>query len=108
MEVGWEPTAEPVPFAELAPRVVPDATETPATDSESEETITDHYAALQAWTEWSKNQGRVPSERTPNPTGDREESPELAGHPNVWAEGQQGFAPYSQLFSRLKGAKDAL
>ena len=29
-----------------------------------------------------------------------------AAAPGVWAEGQQNFAPYSQLFSRLKQRRD--
>src|SRR5262249_46644141 len=54
IEVGWDPEpapgpteSDPAPVADPAPSAV-----------ESEEAIDDHYAALQAWNEWARNQGR--------------------------------------------------
>lgn len=88
----------------------------------AEQAVDDHYAALQAWNEWASNQGRKPTvaassvelaergaEIIPPPSlADTvgTESP-LEDHPQVWAEGQQTFAPYSQLFSRARQAKDS-
>ena len=79
IEVGWEGTLE-LESEAVEPADVPSAppvtAQTPAgsaspTDAKAvedqenelltEEMIEDHYAALQAWTEWAKNRGRVPS-----------------------------------------------
>jgi hypothetical protein len=84
-----------------------------------EEWVADHYAAIQAWNEWAENQGRI----LPTPedsTGAVENAPPTAAEvspsalgdeipvsPNVWADSQQTFAPYSQLFSRLRPSRDA-
>lgn len=86
----------------------------------AEERVDDHYAALQAWTEWAQNQDRQPVAAQPDPTP-TPYNPEIATHddgpgdrterstpvaPGVWAEGQQSFAPYSQLFTRLRESRD--
>ncbi|HEX8201244.1 MAG TPA: type II secretory pathway protein ExeA, partial [Isosphaeraceae bacterium] len=101
IEVGWEPQAEPA-----SEPLDPD----PATEGGdgSPEPIDDHYAALQAWNEWAQNQGRHPAPASPDaePAGPNSRPAPALGQ-YVWAEGQQGFAPYSQLFSRLSRAKDA-
>lgn len=107
IEVGWEPeaTVQPNSPARLLP---PDPDQPLASD----ELIDDHYAALQAWNEWARNQGRTPRAEAPglqttaDPDGasvseDLLDSPATTPH-DVWAEGQQSFAPYSQLFSRLR------
>src|SRR5262249_1291601 len=82
---------------------------------ESEETISDHYAALQAWNEWAGNQGRVsapstaegtPAPITPDLDAESPSPPLSPGSSDVWAEGQQEFAPYSQLFSRIRQRRD--
>ena len=76
-------------------------------DDDLEEPIHDHYTGLQAWNEWSKNHptGRVGASRpdaASEPTPDASESAIPAEGGTFWAEGRQEFAPYSQLFSRLK------
>ncbi len=83
----------------------------------SEEMIEDHYAALQAWTEWAKNRGRSLS---PSGTAGNEQLERVQGSkiPLVRAKDEQvseefsaqglrpelqhEHAPYSQLFSRLR------
>ena len=120
IEVGWdasdlEPSDESLGAA-VAGRSLPDTGVAVMT----EEPVDDHYAALQAWTEWAKNQGRAsapaPADGLAAVDDDDEggqsaaESDRLStnGHPSVWAEGQHGFAPYSQLFSRLRQSRDSL
>lgn len=72
-----------------------------------EEPIDDHYTTLQAWSEWAARQGRAPVE-TPESTGQAstddgaQPSDTLPQRRNVWAEGEQEFAPYSQLFARSR------
>lgn len=90
----------------------------------TEERIDDRYAAIQAWSEWALNQGREPVSAVPPPEpGGTDEGPadELDAndderprqapvspeHPSVWAEGEHAFAPYSQLFARLRQARDS-
>jgi general secretion pathway protein A len=106
IEVGWEGEADPRP--ESPARVSPaDAPAEPAPHQASaatglgvEEVVDDPYAALQAWAEWSSSQGRgpieVPSSETDGAPLDLE---------RLRVEGAQSFAPYSQLFSRLKEAR---
>ncbi len=91
------------------------------TELPSEEMIEDHYAALQAWTEWAKNRGRGSS---PNAMGageqvqraavanaaiaqadDEPDTLEEFPAPGLRAELQHEHAPYSQLFSRLRQSK---
>lgn len=116
IEVGWDPTDvasnedAPRPATLLAGKTVPEESEP------SEESIDDHYAALQAWSEWANNQGRsataTETEVKRSTAGEvdaaepADDAAEPAGHANVWAEGQHGFAPYSQLFSRLRQPRD--
>jgi hypothetical protein len=84
------------------------------------ETIDDHYAALQAWNEWSRNQQRTTAPpqgdagMPQDPVADSQDTLGAAaragaqgpGQPSVWVEGEQGFAPYGQLFSRLRQSHD--
>jgi general secretion pathway protein A len=94
-----------------------------------EEVVDDRYTALQAWNEWARNQGRTPAaavsasgsgsepdEVSPGYTLDQarradtrpsDDEASMPGSPSVWAEGQQGFAPYSQLFSRLRQPRES-
>jgi hypothetical protein len=81
-----------------------------------EEPVEDHYAALQAWDEWAKNQGRVELEdalsaNSEDLRGLDEPEPAkrtaLGTEPGLWADGKHGFGPYSQLFSRLKPLQEA-
>jgi type II secretory pathway predicted ATPase ExeA len=118
----FESTPEPAPErAELLADIAPEAASGSASDPEVE-AVEDHYAALQAWNEWSKNQGRTPSSAPPDAsvagapadqadrTRDERQAPHVQGTntpAGVWIEGEQGFAPYSQLFSRLRQIRDA-
>jgi len=89
----------------------------------SEEMIEDHYAALQAWTEWAKNRGRGSSPSATSASeqveraavskaamlpveNERETVGEFPG-PGLRAELQHEHAPYSQLFSRLRQSKES-
>jgi len=120
IEVGWEPSSD----LDTDPDVEAISLERPSgnesLDGPAEEMVDDRYAALQAWTEWARNQGRTPagesrdlvdsgelsSVTTPGavPTGST--VPAMANGLAFWADQQHGFAPYSQLFSRLKPSKD--
>jgi type II secretory pathway predicted ATPase ExeA len=120
IEVGWaaEDNASPVGLdGRSNPR--PGA---PASTDVGEEAVEDHYAALQAWREWSENQAR----RTPSPAevvedefDDEDEIEDdndeceatrphtpLADRPTVRAESEQKFAPFGQLFSRMAQARE--
>ena len=99
IEVGWDASTELTPALKssgdnaLAP---------------SEERVDDHYAALQAWNEWAQSQGREPDAdpaESDLPDASTAELPEGHGT-NVRAESEHDFAPYSQLFSRLRAAKE--
>ena len=110
IEVGWDgpdpgadPEADPASASapsDTAPAAVAEAVE-PAGEDEA---IHDHYAALQAWNEWARNQGRQPAAVAgpPEPPAGSTDVEAPAGDPHVWADEQHGFAPYSQLFSRIK------
>jgi general secretion pathway protein A len=126
IEVGWD--SEPdtaatasanTPTTALSPIADRDAQASPETPV-ADQPIADHYAALQAWNEWAENHGRGPTiegsdpgsvldlgqeRETPAPAGAANLSP-IGEHSQVWAEGQQGFAPYSQLFSRVRPHRD--
>jgi general secretion pathway protein A len=110
IEVGWEPE-EPAELDE-APHKLNNVAGAPA----GEEAIQDHYAALQAWREWSENQAKQATSAVPvqpdavseqdSVEGDEADDDGadegiLADRPNLWADGQQGFAPFGQLFSRM-------
>ncbi len=127
IEVGWDATSE----LSLNPEGErEDGSDEDARASEprslgssagqgSEEVIDDHYAALQAWTEWAHCQGREPvaprgrlekieiAEHDPeltDPLPDDESpwTPPQAGTSGNRVETEHAFAPYSQLFSRLR------
>ena len=122
IEVGWSPDDAPAPAEAVQGTLTPgnDAITT-ATGSEA---VHDHYAALQAWREWSENQARrTPRSNEPAaPALDEDEldpdanelvdleaearlSP-LADRPAVRAEGEQKFAPFGQLFSKMAQSID--
>ena len=140
VEVGWEGDLE----SELLPTVgtSPETVGSLADDSSfNEELIEDRYAALQAWAEWTRNQGRSGGENPATQTaqqrrepaepagregpastepaagpdrsaafepadsadpGDAARGPAVGPHAGVRAESQHEFAPYSQLFTRLR------
>ena len=120
VEVGWDGDLE----AELTES---DESSTDRENSASvespfdEQLVDDRYAAMQAWTEWSRNRERpsLPEERpdTPEPSPVAPESPvvpiredrpvdsDSALPANIRAGGPHDFAPYSQLFTRLRQSK---
>jgi general secretion pathway protein A len=120
VEVGWEGSleADGSPASESANAPLPIAAEHSQIQPAGEETIEDHYAALQAWNEWARNRGR-PTEPTPTGSGAARgaERPEFSLPPGdedagrasgvrsisgIRAEPQHEHAPYSPLFSRLR------
>jgi general secretion pathway protein A len=126
IEVGWQAMSAEEPQAE-APDGIPVEEKSAALRSATtalaggsgEEAVNDHYAALQAWTEWARSQGREsesvradvagavrePGSLTANEPLPVPPPPNAAGA-SVWAEGQHDFAPYSQLFSRLRQSRE--
>jgi hypothetical protein len=142
VEVGWEggietqpeATTSPVtgspPIAPASGSPPPERAETyeagESQGTETVETIDDHYAALQAWNEWARNQkrsgGPAPDLEAAARAAGRDPAAETAGapgvatragsqgqgpgQPSVWVEGEQAFAPYGQLFSRLRQSRD--
>ncbi|WP_406696812.1 AAA family ATPase [Singulisphaera sp. Ch08] len=119
IEVGWEPESESL-NNEAGDDTDPASSANQNRSPLGEEAINDRYTALQAWNEWARNQGRAtavePAEQpdvqsTPTDEFDDEvaEAPSelAAANPGVWSEGQQNFAPYSQLFTRLKQRRDS-
>jgi type II secretory pathway predicted ATPase ExeA len=133
VEVGWEGDLD----SDVARGKEADTSpEDPGPEASSfdEEPVEDRYAALQAWTEWTRNQGRFAAiETTDDPASGLETGPdevdcglEVASDPkelfasqpsstaestagtaiaNVRAEAQHDFAPYSQLFTRLRQSR---
>jgi general secretion pathway protein A len=107
IEVGWSGSLE---AEELPAGDAVEAVESPtlATGPFGEEAIEDRYAALQAWTEWARNRGRLnpataPEEEPDEDTDDRDQALGSEGlGPDVRVESEHEHAPYSQLFSRLK------
>jgi len=112
IEVGWSGSleAEEDPADEADE---PDEGPAIATAPLGEEAIEDRYAALQAWTEWARNRGRVnplpePADETAEDS-DEDAADELAPGseggslgPDVRVESEHEHAPYSQLFTRLR------
>jgi type II secretory pathway predicted ATPase ExeA len=89
---------------------------------ETVETIDDHYAALQAWNELARNRARgevagplesadvssrLDRDVETGVDSDGEAARGTTTPAGVWIEGHQGFAPYGQLFSRLRQIRDA-
>jgi general secretion pathway protein A len=108
IEVGWS-GAE----SEIDPEIATDTTATtierptnptraPA-PTPSSEPIDDRYAALQAWHEWARNQGRgtadVESPDIHDPDAEVVETDEpLDDEEMIWVDPGQSFAPYGRLF----------
>ncbi len=113
IEVGWSPdgASGPGPDDE-APGSAP--TEIGPRIASGEEAVHDHYAALQAWREWSDNQGRrALAEAASRPHAglsaddeDHDPDPDPDSGPNVWVDGQQDFAPFGQLFTKMARVRD--
>jgi general secretion pathway protein A len=124
VEVGWD--GEPEPETPGAVESLFTLQNTmPATTSAEEELIEDRCAALQAWTEWTRNRERLAEDRlqagkTDPPSGgglstvseSSSESPQtssnsgpVASLTNLRAESSHDFAPYNQLFTRLRQSR---
>jgi general secretion pathway protein A len=119
IEVGWDPEPSPPPIPSTGTSLRKEPARVSDSDDEDEELIEDHYAALQAWNEWAQNQGRVaspvivaaPGEASAQfrsgDNGQLSASGAASGSTGLRAETQHTFAPYSQLFSRLKNHEDS-
>ena len=124
IEVGWEGNLETeaaVESGEPSADPAPAGAEPADAEPLGEEMIEDHYAALQAWTEWAKNRGQTsspgtfPPGRAPAtvPAADlssEDDEDESGDHGSLSisglrAEPEHEHAPYSQLFTRLRQAK---
>ena len=112
IEVGWEPPTatepEPLPAAAAGSQPRSERGEASSTIAAgSDEAVVDHYAAIQAGNEWAENQERITAAVPVQPPVE-EDSPLPWTDPpaKVRAEGEHAFAPYSQLFSRLKPSAD--
>ncbi len=112
IEVGWDSDVD------LEPGIDDDdPADSIVTVEGAEEPVDDHYAALQAWDEWVKNQGRSPSppstvkaseaamEDEEETLDEEPEASALDALPGTWADGKHGFGPYSQLFARARAVK---
>ena len=120
VEVGWDGDLEPeLTRAERSP------TDREGSSSVSpevdEQFVEDRYAAMQAWTEWSRNRERSTSSNeapggpdvaeveSANPDGSIPEGLPEGASPssstNVRTNAPHEFAPYSQLFTRLRQSK---
>ncbi len=111
IEVGWSPEDEPEAGdedeepAHLPGGLTPGAYPRPA----GEEPVNDPYAALQAWREWTENQARrevaPPTPRELDDAiddlPDEDDDAPVFGRPSYRTEGQQGFAPFGPLFTKL-------
>ena len=122
VEVGWlEPTADSAAddqaeAAETAdsrpsserPDLVDAADPSPGAAADLEERIHDPYAAIQAWGEWNLAGGEDAAdvEEGAAESGQEGGPSESSDSSSVWAEGQHVFAPYSQLFSRLRPSRE--
>jgi type II secretory pathway predicted ATPase ExeA len=125
IEVGWEGDLE-AEFEGAATMPPPQEPAPGEGSPTTEELIEDRVAALQAWKEWKQNQARLADgDVEPDPSGLDRARHEMAtsgpvsatgqsgsgGHAasslptNVRAEGQHDYAPYSQLFTRLRQSR---
>jgi hypothetical protein len=128
IEVGWAEgdssargvdlsSAKPLAVFEDAVRTQPDLTG--LGDARSVERISDRYAALQAWNEWSAGAGdqagnglsTSPSDPGSNSletsSSDDDQADGPLGRPGVWAEPADQFAPYGDLFRPRNPAPQA-
>jgi type II secretory pathway predicted ATPase ExeA len=125
VEVGWDGDLESE-LVEPESNVNNPVVRLADDSSLNEELVEDRYAALQAWSEWTERQGRTPSRgvaiesppprRPAEPSSPSDERPAdespgslepapAAVPPGIRAEPQHEFAPYSQLFTRLRPSK---
>ncbi len=119
IEVGWSADdPESSDYEDQAEGKQVETIPSPPKIDESSLAIHDHYAALQAWREWTSNQER----QTLAARSDREladaideaamteavDPAELAtpDRPSIRAEGYQHFAPFGQLFTRMAPVRE--
>jgi type II secretory pathway predicted ATPase ExeA len=126
IEVGWSPD-DSVVSDDPGERVAHPSGGSAAIEG-GEEAVLDHYAALQAWQEWTENQARraqpsaisVEPANGSEPLSDdeiddvdniEEEADEMPlsrpDRTRVRIEKEQKFAPFGQLFSRMAQAHDS-
>jgi general secretion pathway protein A len=124
IEVGWSPddSTDSTDPDDRTPRPAGSSSRT----EDGEEAVLDHYAALQAWREWAENQARraqpaaVPVEPMigSKPLVGVEDEDEIdeeldelpplkTDRQRVRVEGEQKFAPFGQLFSRMSQSHDS-
>ncbi len=120
VEVGWDGDLEPeLTRAEGSP--IDRESSSPIGADRDEQLVDDRYAAMQAWTEWSRNRERSAKPEEPPGSPDPSESAAAnldgsirEGRPvgtgpstpaNVRPGSRHEFAPYSQLFTRLRQSK---
>jgi general secretion pathway protein A len=124
VEVGWDGDSESEAAGSVESMFTRENSPTASTSAE-EELIEDRCAALQAWTEWTRNRERPAEHRLqsgktdPSPGGglttasdSRGGTPEtssnsapIASSTNLRAESPHDFAPYNQLFTRLRQSR---
>ena len=121
IEVGWDAergSTESVPPLEIARPTRPDedgpedhpghGREAEAeSEAEIEEAIDDPYTAIQARSDLERRREPAPAEPDPMTVIAEPEETRAGSRPNVWAEGQHEFAPYSHLFSRLRQPRES-
>ncbi len=124
VEVGWDGDLESEP-TQIDP-VPADQDDSAAAEPgrPDDEPVEDRYAALQAWTEWTRNRERpqvadgrsgmpeVESDSVAGSDDDSLDEPTDEADPSsvatpatIRAENPHDFAPYSQLFTRLRQSR---
>jgi general secretion pathway protein A len=125
VEVGWDGDLEAEVASHSALSAGISTAVLPDDSAFNEELVEDRYASLQAWNEWTKTQQDLASTATttdgslvtpsaePSSGSDRQKTDKspgslehaTAGTSGIRAESQHEFAPYSQLFNRLRQSK---
>ena len=121
IEVGWSAEeSESSAYDQISDSDETDRSLPIASGAESsEQAVHDHYAALQAWREWTSNQekqvGPVKSDRDLADEIDEAAAVEAADHAendarernSIRSEGHQHFAPFGQLFNRMAPVRES-
>jgi general secretion pathway protein A len=116
IEVGWAAEETTEPDARVGSNARIDGPKDAI--GGNEEAVQDHYAALQAWREWAENQARQVASSAETDSDELDEeleddttdpvstSPPRSDRPTVRAEGEQKFAPFGHLFTRMAQARE--
>ncbi len=123
IEVGWDAergSTESAPSLEAARSTWPgddgpeggqEYEQEVETEAEVEEAIEDPYTSIQARSDRNRTSERRQDPDAPEPDPAmivmEPERTGTASRPHVWADGQHEFAPYSQLFSRLRQPRES-